>query len=696
MEIPGYKILETLGKGGMATVYLAIQESFERKVAIKVMSPQLAQDPSFGERFQREAKIVSQMNHPNIVTVYDVGVVNNHHYLAMEYVSGKELRDKFPSMDLTDRIKAIREVASALNYAGNKGYVHRDVKPENVMMCDENDRAVLMDFGIAKTTDADHSMTKTGMAIGTPYYMSPEQAQGKAVDKRTDIYSLGVMFYQMLTGRVPYDADSQVAIGIKHITEPVPFLPNHLRVFQPIINKVMAKDPNQRYQTGAEFIKDLDKVSVADIEEVGRIIQQDVEAATRTDPHAATVVANAAAAIMNTGNVTTADAARRANRIGAEQQAPPPTKNKQSPIVAIAVIAVLLVGGGWFLTRMNTADTATDTVSAVTSAEMAVTESATPSELAPAAPAATADPLPKVVTPAPAPEPVKQEATGNTSAALVAEAEAKKSQEAAKAMEQQKAAEQQKKQQELAKAEKAKQQELQAQQKQAATKAQQAQLLAIEVRLNKAEVLREQGHLVAPEGNNAVAAYRAVLELDAGNAEAIRALKEIENSYLMAIRYQIDQGKLDEAESKLREAAKIFPGSAALADLQALQQKKESEAATAKAEVARPKISKIVVSDMTFDNMDTAQKAELPMGRTAYVGFNYQSFQTPATVLQAVLYDSARTVKIIQKPVVISGAEGKMFFTLGRPVEGFADGGYNLDLLLGDQKLATAEFLVKH
>src|SRR5258705_171786 len=138
MEIPGYKILDTLGKGGMATVYLAIQESFDRKVAIKVMSPQLAQDPSFGDRFQREAKIVSQMKHPNIVTVYDVGVVDNHHYLAMEYVEGKELRSKFKDMHLMDKIRAVKEIASALNYAANKGYVHRDVKPENVMLSDED------------------------------------------------------------------------------------------------------------------------------------------------------------------------------------------------------------------------------------------------------------------------------------------------------------------------------------------------------------------------------------------------------------------------------------------------------------------------------------------------------------------------------------------------------------------------------
>jgi serine/threonine-protein kinase PpkA len=693
MEIPGYRILDTLGKGGMATVYLAMQESFERKVAIKVMSPQLAQDPTFGERFQREAKIVSQMNHPNIVTVYDVGVVSNHHYLAMEYVPGRELRDTFKAMDLMDRIRAVKEVAAALNYAGNKGYVHRDVKPENVMICEEDGRAVLMDFGIAKTTDTDHSMTKTGMAIGTPYYMSPEQAQGKPVDKRSDIYSLGVTLFQMLTGRVPYDADSQVAIGIKHITEPVPFLPNHLRMFQPIINRVMAKDPNHRYQTGAELIKDLEKIGPADISMMDRLLQQDIEATTKTDPHAATVLADVTGAppTLNTGNVTTADAARLATRIGTAVQSPPQSGNKHSPLAALIVIVVLLAGGGWFLSQQNTEPNKMQPAPAV------VQSSVEP-------PAVAGEPLPDPATAEPvvnaAPVVAVAESESQKVDTTAAQAEEKTHQEALKA------AEQQKKQEELARAEKAKvqlaaqQKQLQEKQRQETAKIQQAQLNEIQAHLKRADALREQGQLVSPEGNNAVLAYRAVLELDTNNAAATKALKEVENSYLIGVRYQIDQGKLDDAASKLQEAVKAFPNSAAVSELQALQQKKTAELAAARAaaiaDVARPKINKLVVNDAAFDSMQLAQKTNLPVGRTAYVGFSYQDFQGTNSVLQAVLHDSARTVKIIQKPVVVSGAQGNVFFTLARPVEGFSDGGYSLDLLLNDQKLVTVEFLVKH
>jgi len=690
MEIPGYKILDTLGKGGMATVYLAIQESFDRKVAIKVMSPQLAQDPSFGDRFQREAKIVSQMNHPNIVTVYDVGVVDNHHYLAMEYVEGKELRSKFKDMHMMDKIRAVKEIASALNYAGNKGYVHRDVKPENVMLSEEDGRAVLMDFGIAKTTsDNNHSMTKTGMAIGTPYYMSPEQAQGKPVDKRSDIYSLGVMFFQLLTGRVPYDAESQVAIGIKHITEPIPFLPKHLRMFQSIIDKVMAKDPAHRYQTGAELIKDLEKVSIADLDAVDRIMQQEIDAASKTDPHAATVLGDATPPpMLNTGNVTTADAARFANRIGAETQQP---RKKNSPAIAVVVIALLLAGGAWILSQQHSGSKNTPTE--ISSVQNTPEPQTTTTEPQAAVPASPVTPVAVVSKPATSEQATKVQALENNTAAqetekqkeeatAASQAEKKKQQEAAKALEQKKqqealAAAQQKLQQEAAKADQARQQE-------------------IASRLGKADALREQGQLVSPEDNNAVTAYRAVLEIDPNNTKATQALKDVENSYLMGIRYQIEAGKMDEATNKLREANKVFPNNTEVGALLALEQQKAAEIAATKAAATQPKISKLVINDAAFESMELAQKSFIPVARTAYIGFSYQNFEGATSLLQAVLYDSAHAVKITQKPVVVTGSQGNVFFTLARPVEGFPDGGYNLELMLNDQKLISVVFTVKH
>lgn len=265
IDIPGYKIVSTLGQGGMATVYLAIQTCFEREVALKVMAPHLSADPSFGERFLREARIVSQLMHPNIVTVYDVGIHEGLYYLAMEYLPGHDLKHKRFELNLAESLAVVKDIARALDYAGRKGYVHRDVKPENIMLLNEDGRAVLMDFGIARPSDVASGMTQTGTAIGTPHYMSPEQAKGLPVDARADLYSLGVVLFVLLTGRVPFDANSAVVVGIMHVSEAVPRLPGHLQVFQPIIDRVMAKNVTQRYQAGSELIADLEAIPAAEI-----------------------------------------------------------------------------------------------------------------------------------------------------------------------------------------------------------------------------------------------------------------------------------------------------------------------------------------------------------------------------------------------------------------------------------------------
>ncbi len=250
-RIPGYKIKGVLGRGGMAVVYLAVQESIGREVALKVLVPDHS-DESFTQRFLAEARIISQLSHPNIVTVFDAGVHQGNHYMAMEYVKGKTLTDARNAMSLAQRINVIRQIADALDYAGSKGYVHRDIKPENIM-CNEEGRAILMDFGIARSLDATRGLTVTGKAIGTPYYMSPEQTKGLKVDPRSDIYSLGVVLFQMLAGRVPYDGPSFVAIGIKQISEPIPLLPPGFEAFQQIINNSMSKEAGHRYQTAGEM-----------------------------------------------------------------------------------------------------------------------------------------------------------------------------------------------------------------------------------------------------------------------------------------------------------------------------------------------------------------------------------------------------------------------------------------------------------
>lgn len=260
VHIPGYHIKKVLGKGGMATVYLAVQEIFEREVALKVMSPALAEDPSFGQRFMREARIVSQLVHPHIITVYDVGLHESYYYLSMEYIPGPDVKQACTQLSLIEKLAVIEDVARALDFAGNKGYVHRDIKPENILLRSATSNAVLMDFGIARAAETDLSMTQTGTSLGTPHYMSPEQAKGQGVDHRSDLYSLGVVFYFMLMQSVPYKADSAVAIGIKHITEPVPVLPGYLQMLNGFIARLMAKEPEHRYQHAADFIADLQRL----------------------------------------------------------------------------------------------------------------------------------------------------------------------------------------------------------------------------------------------------------------------------------------------------------------------------------------------------------------------------------------------------------------------------------------------------
>ncbi|HID49452.1 MAG TPA: serine/threonine protein kinase, partial [Chromatiales bacterium] len=177
--IPGYDIQRELGRGGMAVVYLAIQQSFGREVALKILPRDQAGDADFAERFLREARIVSQLVHPNIVTVYDVGVHDGYRYLSMEYIQGQDLKQAHGSLSRRELLLAIKDVARALDYAASKGYVHRDVKPENIMIRKEDGRVVLMDFGIARGNSTTLDMTRAGKAIGTPYYMSPEQTKGQ-------------------------------------------------------------------------------------------------------------------------------------------------------------------------------------------------------------------------------------------------------------------------------------------------------------------------------------------------------------------------------------------------------------------------------------------------------------------------------------------------------------------------------------
>ena len=253
----------------MASVYLAEQESLGRKVALKVMDTKTGQiKQSFADRFVRETKIVSQLEHPNIVSVYDAGIVNGVCFLSMEYVNGHDLKKIAHRLSVSRKLKIIRDIAKALRYSGEKGFVHRDIKPENVLIDRETHRAVLMDFGIAKAAESDLELTQTGIALGTPYYMSPEQTKGKPVDVRSDIYSLGVMMFYLLEGRVPFEGATAVDIGIKHISEPIPALSSPFARLMPLLNRMLAKNPADRFPDGAALVRALEKIDFRAIEKI--------------------------------------------------------------------------------------------------------------------------------------------------------------------------------------------------------------------------------------------------------------------------------------------------------------------------------------------------------------------------------------------------------------------------------------------
>jgi serine/threonine protein kinase len=259
-----YRVDELIGRGGMATVYRGTDQVLGRSVAVKVLAEQLAQDPNFVERFRREAQAAAGLSHPGVVSVFDTGSDDGIHYIVMELLEGRTLEEITRAEGRVAPGRAVdiaSAVCAALSEAHRQGLVHRDVKPANIMIA-PGGAVKVMDFGIARAL-ASNTLTQTAMTLGTAAYLSPEQARGDPVDARSDLYSLGVVLYEMLTGRPPFEADSPLAVAYKHVREEPP-PPSALNeelgpAVEAVVLRAMAKDPASRYQTADEMRQDLER-----------------------------------------------------------------------------------------------------------------------------------------------------------------------------------------------------------------------------------------------------------------------------------------------------------------------------------------------------------------------------------------------------------------------------------------------------
>ncbi|HOW75466.1 MAG TPA: protein kinase [Candidatus Competibacteraceae bacterium] len=282
LEIPGYTLEKRLGAGGMAQVYLALQHSLNRKVALKLMT---LGDPELRERFIHEGRMVARLNHHHIITIYDVGEFPGGGYMAMEYADGGGLDQRIKhGLTTAQSLTFLRQIASALDHAHQQGLVHRDIKPANILFMANGD-AKVADFGIAKDSLQDQHLTQTGSVLGTPIYMSPEQALGEQATSRSDLYSLGVMFYEMLTGSRPYQARDSHALLAMHIHQPIPRLPSALARYQDLVERLMAKRPEQRFATAAELLVTLSQIQEVPAEQTGgEVMMNDGEWRVRVQP----------------------------------------------------------------------------------------------------------------------------------------------------------------------------------------------------------------------------------------------------------------------------------------------------------------------------------------------------------------------------------------------------------------------------
>jgi serine/threonine-protein kinase len=344
-----YRIIRKLGSGGMANVYLAEDEELGRRVAIKILNDRYANDELFIERFRREAKSAAALSHPNIVSIYDRGEAEGTYYIAMEVIEGRSLKEMILTrgpLPITTALTLAREILDALSFAHRHGIIHRDIKPHNILI---GERLKVTDFGIARAGAS--QMTEAGSIMGTAQYLSPEQARGAPVTAASDLYSVGIVLYEMLTGKVPFTGDSPIEIAMKHLNDP-PRPPSRIRPEIPaeldaVVLRVLAKEPEDRYQSAEEFSEDLTRV------EAGLPVSPETT-------EAATAILSGGA-ITGATEVLQADDSTRVTRVQPytarrpppvyppAYEEPPPKRRRIGPWLLVLLLLAAAALAGWYV-----------------------------------------------------------------------------------------------------------------------------------------------------------------------------------------------------------------------------------------------------------------------------------------------------------------------------------------------------------
>ncbi len=258
VKIPGYELVRPIAEGGMASVYLAVQESLGRHVALKLL--RRFDTPGQARRFQNEGQIIASLNHRNIITIYDIGACGDQHYISMEYLEGGDLEARIQTgMSPEAALDLLQVMGSCLEFLHEQEIIHRDIKPANILF-HKDGTPILTDFGVARQLESDMRLTMEGSAVGSPYYLSPEQAECKPLDGRTDIYGLGIIFHEMLTGVKPFQGASQIETILAHLTEPLPSLPPAFARYQDLLERMIAKDPDERFHSAGEMLEYIHRV----------------------------------------------------------------------------------------------------------------------------------------------------------------------------------------------------------------------------------------------------------------------------------------------------------------------------------------------------------------------------------------------------------------------------------------------------